>query len=361
MAIALFLLIAAIYIRSKKIDAMHVILFGVLGAVSVWFAVKSIFILTGLAVGLSVLYAAKKEWGKIKRLSLICLIWLSGIVSYIYVYLSNFDFRSNFEFVRNFFSSWIVVFPSISIESFRYNTEIFFGIFRDAAGFYLYGIAVFTFLMGCISMYREKKDRFIILIFPLLTTLCASIFFKYPLAARLILFLVPFLLFFMAEGVGYIINKIRGIPVFIKSVFIVLLFFHPIVSAYSDFVNPHTKEEAKPVIEYIKEHEQEADVLYLYYASETAFKYYSKRCGLRDNECILGVFSRDDWQGYIDDLNKLRGIKRVWVFFSHVCTWKGIDEERFFLYQLDKIGTRLDYFKSKGSSAYLYDLSQNST
>lgn len=57
------------------------------------------------------------------------------------------------------------------------------------------------------------------------------------------------------------------------------------------------------------------------------------------------------------DLGKLRGNKRVWILLSHVCTWKGVDEEKLFLSYLNKLGKKLYAYKSIGASVYLYDLS----
>jgi hypothetical protein len=46
----------------------------------------------------------------------------------------------------------------------------------------------------------------------------------------------------------------------------------------------------------------------------------------------------------------------VWLLFSHVHTQKDVNEEKFFLTYLDRIGTKLDVFKSVGASVYLYNL-----
>ena len=71
----------------------------------------------------------------------------------------------------------------------------------------------------------------------------------------------------------------------------------------------------------------------------------------------MGVNSWDNWDEYIQDLDKLRGNSRVWLLFAHVWQGNGIDEERFFLDHLDSIGRRLDTATSTGASVYLYDLS----
>jgi len=60
---------------------------------------------------------------------------------------------------------------------------------------------------------------------------------------------------------------------------------------------------------------------------------------------------------YQEDLDKLRGQKRVWILFSHIWRTGGVDEEVLFLNYLDMIGSRLDSIQATGASAYLYDLS----
>jgi hypothetical protein len=118
-------------------------------------------------------------------------------------------------------------------------------------------------------------------------------------------------------------------------------------------------ENIRPVMRYIKEHKQDGDILYLYYSSRLAFKYYAERYGFNNNKYIVGIKSRGNWKNYENDLNKLRGNIRVWLLFSHVWKGKGVDEEKFFLYHLDSIGKRLDHFKSDGAAVYLYELSSN--
>jgi hypothetical protein len=134
------------------------------------------------------------------------------------------------------------------------------------------------------------------------------------------------------------------------------LFLQPVLSASYHLIRPRTREEIRPVIQHVGEHYQDGDMLYLYYASQPAFRYYSESYGFDESDYIVGVSSRDNWQNYIKELDEFRGHERVWILFSHVCNWQGVDEERFFLYHLDSIGTRLDSFGGAGAAVYLYDL-----
>ena len=55
---------------------------------------------------------------------------------------------------------------------------------------------------------------------------------------------------------------------------------------------------------------------------------------------------------------KLKNKERIWVLFTETpLLKKGIDERIFFLYQMNKIGKRIDEFESYGASTYLYDFS----
>ena len=108
---------------------------------------------------------------------------------------------------------------------------------------------------------------------------------------------------------------------------------------------------------YIKKNRKNDDLIYLYCLSTYPFNYYSKRYGFSDDDYIegkLGIYDRNE---YLDDIQELRGNDRIWLVFSHSSHHQdGVDDENFFLFQLDCMGKRLDRFKSIGATVYLYDL-----
>ena len=143
----------------------------------------------------------------------------------------------------------------------------------------------------------------------------------------------------------------------------VLLFLFPVHQAISNLLNPDRmeREEVRPVMTYLSQHFRKGDRLYLYHSSRQAFEYYAKRFGLEEVKYQLGVVSKKNWDKYIDDLRALRGNDRVWILFSHVHKKSGVDEEKFFLFVLNSMGTQVESFKRTGASVYLYELPSNST
>ena len=167
------------------------------------------------------------------------------------------------------------------------------------------------------------------------------------------------MMMFIGEGVDRIMILARPTGRIVLVSLCVLLFLVPVQKAISTLLNPARigqLEEVRPVMTYLSQHYQKGDRLYLYHASEPAFKYYAKRLGLEDVQLLQGVFSPKNWPKYVNDLKNLGGNERMWILFSHVIKNHGMDEERFFLHVLDGMGRQVDSFTRKGASVYLYDL-----
>lgn len=354
-AIALLMYAIIFYNQSKKITFYRAILFGFIGATAIWFSYTAVFVLAGVGTVLTFCYLKEMEFSKIVRLSIAYSIWIASFVIYYSISLNNIT--SNI-FLSNFWAMHFAPLPSLKFWEARWYIDTFFKILYDPVGISLVGIAALSFIVGCISMFQEKRKLFFLLLSPILFALLASGLHRYPFGGRVILFIVPNILLFIAEGTEQIIAKTRHTSPIIGITVICLLFFYPLYETGYHLIRPNFNQEIKPVMTYLKKHKQDKDVIYLYYSSHDAFKYYSKKLGFNETDYIVGIDSKQNWRNYINDLNKLRGNKRVWILFSHVCNWEGVDEDKFFLYYLDSVGERLDFYKSIGASVYLYDLSK---
>jgi hypothetical protein len=351
-AIALLLTLVTFHILTRRLTAPCIALFGVLGAIAIWFSHPSVFILAGAGASLALFHLGRRDWSKIGGLSIAYLLWgLSLVVCY---FFSLRDLSNN-EDLLDYWAGAFMPFP----PRFSWFTKTFFKILEHPVGLSLPGIAALTLFIGCILVSLEKKEVFSILVFPILFTLLVSGFHLYPFAGRMLLFITPYVLLFVAGGAEYIRDKTWHNSAIIGITLIGLLFFHPLLSASQHLTKPRIglsglrgPEEIKPVISHFREHKQGGDVLYLYHASQYAFKYYSESYGSNDSDYTVGVCS-DNWRDYISDLDKLCGNKRVWILFSHIEQ----EKERLFLAYLDSTGARLDSFKGAGAAVYLYDLS----
>jgi hypothetical protein len=362
-AIALSVLCAAIYYESRKLTPARVALFGFLGMAAIWFSHPSVFVLAGVGMSLALFSFGGRQWARLRSLSIAYSLWALSFAACYSISLRHLNENKG---LLNYWSFGFVPTPLVSLMTIEWFISTFFGIFSNPVGLGLSGIAALSFLVGCISVFSNRADKFFIFTSPIVLTFIAAGLRKYPFSGRLLLFIVPVLLLFIAEGAEQIWSRTRDGAPYIGACLIGLLFLDPLLFSTYHLIKPsaadlppgvaHIREEIKPVLHYVEDHRSEGDTLYVYLGAQPAFRYYAPRFSLTQMNLVLGASG--DWENYEKDLDQLRAYKRVWLLFSHMNTSTGIDEEKYFLYLLNKRGTKLDYFKSVGASVYLYDLDE---
>ena len=352
--IALLILFVALRLRTGRPDASSIALCGVVGAASIWFSYPSIFVLGGVALSLTLFKLAERDWANISRLSFAYMLWALSLSAF---YLVSIRRMTNTEEQLRYFRRSFMPLPPLSLSEAKWFISTFFSIFYDPVGFTFAGIGAFTFLVGCVSLYLEKRREFLILLSPALFTLAASGLEQYPFEGRLILFLVPSILILIAAGVEHIRVSTRRGSAVIGIILVGLLFCHPVFKAASSLTKPRARQEIKPVLSYIRDHQQAGDGLYVSQASQPAFSYYAERFGFKRENHLRDLSMINRSETLMGDLEKFRGHPRVWMLFTNLSSE---DQERLVLCQLDRIGTRIDTFKSVEAAAYLYDLSRAS-
>lgn len=352
-AIALLLYIGGSYIQSKRVSMSQMIIYACIGIIAIFFSHTAIFVLIGIGLTLITISIVDKRYKQAICISAVCLVWgITAITNYMLFYHR----LAIDQHLINYHSSFFMPLPTKSISDIKWFAKNFFKVFKDPLGFIFPGIAAFAFIIGLVKMFSEEKRKCFILLSPIIITMITSGFRKYAFGEHIILFIAPVVILFIAVGgvkitttTYYNKSKIIGI------IFILLMIAQPILSASYHLLKPRMVEEIKPVLKYLDAKKQENDILYIYYGAVPAFKYYSRKHNYKTVD-YFGVSSRSDWNKYFYDLDKLKGNKRVWILFSHVRHGNDVDEEKLFIFYLDKIGKKLDSFKSVGASIYLYDL-----
>ncbi len=386
---ALLVFVLAIYIQSRNLNLPRIVLFGVSGAVIVWFSYPSLFVLAGVGLSLAMYSLGSKEWKRLWGLLTIYAMWALSFITCYFIYIRNL--QANFDMSVEdllILERSFVPFPPKSLNDLRWIMDNFFEVFSNPVGLTFTGIAAFVFLCGCLTLFRDNKEKFYLLISPILFALLASILHQYPFKGRLIVFLIPFIVLFIAEGVEYVMEKISVNSAIPGIVLVGVLFVYPLSWAVYHAKSPSSAEEIRPVLSYIKNHWRDGDVIYVHYYAQYAFEYYSKHhpmpYNFNEKNYVIGIAPRgwyrtwrkqqvskyydaeapvkqssiDIFKIYTKDLDRLKGNKRVWILFTGTIPKDGITEEKFFLFHLETIGKRLDSFGRAGIAAvYLYDLS----
>lgn len=360
--IAVVLCSLLIPLRHQVLDNKQLLLLGGLGALCIWISHPTVFVLAGIEVGYFLVASNQK------RLSLLMNRWpmyVTWLISFAGLYFLTVRGTLKNDVLT---SAWDARFPDSPFDI-VWLLDTFGRFFYNPLGFlgFTDGIALFVFIVGCIAFYY--RDRIILLgvTAPILITLIASYLQQYPFRERLVLFLAPFAVLIIAEGIAFLLTKPQKRYKLLRLIGIIIavtLLLPSIANAGQLIVAPLKLEEIKPVIAYVQTHQQPNDRLYVYAPAENQFTYYGEKYGYEPGEYMLGETNLATGRGknrkvsqkavkqFKQEIRKFQGEQRVWFLFSRASE----EEEQALIAALEPIGQQLDAFKQPGAAAYLYTL-----
>ncbi|MBN1572630.1 MAG: glycosyltransferase family 39 protein [Deltaproteobacteria bacterium] len=366
-AAALILYSLAFYLYERKFDLIGTILIALVGAVFIWFSHPSVFILGGIGLTFTVSSLLKKEWKSFSRVTAASLVWLTSFAA---VYFFILRHLTSNELLQSYWSKhhFAPLVPA-SISDLKWYADNLMGIFENKDLMNLANPILWAVvsLVGCLSLILKNREGLFLLITPIFLTLIASSLHRYPFYGRLLLFITPAIVIFLSVGLWEIFELKRGKPITtvvstIIGVFLIgLLFFSSFFVGEDYFFKPITREEIKPVLVYIKEHQREGDIVYVYYGAFDQFLYYAKRYDFDINRCYTDAKIRENPPRYSFNLNTILGHERVWILFSHVFDKKKLEEvESIKSVLIEGYGGRvLDFHEEVGSFVYLFEFSNS--
>lgn len=332
----------------------RLILTGALGALMPWFSYPSVFVLGGLALAMMAGPLCRRQYRLALRMTIPPALWgLSLLVLYGAVLRPGLSDL----FLRTFWSEFFVPFPPRSLAELYWYLQAWFDFLVLAGGLPFYGLATFAWLAGSITLWRAGcRALALALILPLLGATAASMLKLYPLYVRVILFAVPPTFLLIACGGEAVYRVLSTHSRAVAIVWVALLLLHPFYRSLIVLSRPWTNEEVRPTIQYIRDHWQEGDRVYVYHGAAPTFAYYAPRFGLNDPGLYqMGRASNGDFTLLQDDVARLpRG--RVWVLFAHIYSFNGISEQSFLLSQMDGRGVQLDRLETQNAAVFLYEL-----
>lgn len=367
-ALALLLFWLLVKSRQQVLSAKELFKLSAVGSVAIWLSYPSIFMLSGLE-GWNFLTSPTRYWQKIIiNRWIMYLSWVASFGCFYWVAISKTLGNEELN------SSWSSRYPDSGLD--------ILWLF-DALGRFFYhplgflgmsdGVGILAFVVGCVVCYRHQRNLFLALIAPFTATIIAAYLQKYPFRDRLILFLAPFAIMIVAEGIALMLSQINhlrlnnfakwsglwsGLLSLIGIVCLCSLTFPAVYRASNFIVNPEQKHELKPVLEYVVGQYQPTDKIYVYDEGNQAFLYYIKLKGYDHLDYTHGTSNFDDKKKKLadkhsqlaEDLQPLIG-HQVWFILRADST-----AEQEIIEYLDRNGQRKDYFPQTGASAYLYQL-----
>jgi hypothetical protein len=352
----ILLILFAFKLDESKYNKKYSMYFGVMAILSTWFSHTSVFVLAG--VGCALLYKIFFGKGNFDKTN-INITHLKELLTIGILSITSFAFHYFFiirpvpkGYFYEFWENSFIPFPPLGLFEIRWYLTKGINILKNPLGFtFLYGIAFIFAVIGMINFWKRKDKIYLnLLLFPIVFLLIASILHIYPINGRLILFILPIMYLFISEGIYQFIKYFYPNKRLVALLIVIFLLLYPVLNGISYLIRPILKQEIKPVIKYCLENKEESDKIYLYAGAKPAFEYYTWNNKIDTLNSV--DYSWETPEEYLKDLDRLRGEGRVWFIFSNIVR----NDDKLYLTYLDYIATQLDFFETKGTSVYLYEI-----
>jgi hypothetical protein len=366
-AIALLLTYLAIrFINNETAQARDFIMLGAFGAFAIWISHPSFFTLAGIGLTLLAEKVMRRNYAPLSWIFILAAVWLASFGLQYFVSLRGLAAD---DYLQYYWSKAFAPMPPWNNKRWFFNTYVsMMGISLTTEDIAIFLVPVLTFIGG-ISLFIRKRSLALIFVLTALAALGASALQKYPLKGRFMLFLIPFFLLIIAEGLRFIYElvakKNRVLALLLSGLPALWLVFFPVMVTYNEVRSANSNVGLRPVVQNLSEKRMSDDIIYVYHSAEPSFVYYAPLFGIdpKDEHIIIGkslVLKKLSLEGFFKDADSLKGRGRVWFVFTDIVDCGGCDGDPqvFFVKELDKRGIQLGQSNGVEANAYLYNMNK---
>ncbi len=320
----------------------------------------SIFVICGLIAGLFINALVRRRKEDFLTLIYVGAVFLISIATFYFLIIRYKDDSS----LEAYWASSFLPFPPRNFSELSYITDEICSVFRNPLCLrtYIFGKSIVNFLgiitlLGVIVAFCRQRYLYAwIFVITLLALLTASGLKQYPFAPRLILFLIPFFIMFLSEGLAFICSKLYMTP-FLVFILVLLTIFQWHEAKHKT-VNERSREDIRPIIKYILENKKDGDKIYVYFRTKFAFMYYAQRFDIPEEDYYIGIDYAVSDETYMTDVDNLKGADAVWVLMSHYENKPNYLHP--FIETLKKYGERQNqhFYQSRDAKLYMYEINK---
>ncbi|WP_207425856.1 glycosyltransferase family 39 protein [Pedobacter sp. SYSU D00535] len=328
------------YAHRKKIS--HLLAWGVAGALLIWFSYSSIFVLTGMALAITLNNLFRRKW---KQTGLQIIPFSMWMISFI---LNFFLFTYNKTTNSGWLIDWFTIrlgyipLPPKSFADVSFLVQIPYKMLFYPLGLLwefitiengalrviarMGAVPLIFWAAGLVFYFRRKRVVFMILLFPMLLALLASAVKQYPFYERLTLFLAPLIIILIAKGFETLSTRFSRYAL-VQPALLCLLLIGPLGTSAAQLADTHLFGGYKRSYQrdcwlYVNQRFQPGDAVYVYWNIRYGYLFYKKSYDLKYDAVIGNDYRRDsrNAQDYLHniqkDINGLKRYRRVWLVYE---------------------------------------------
>jgi hypothetical protein len=320
-AAAIELLLLALDLREKEATTNRLLLTGALGLVVVWFSQTAVLVMAGIGLGLAVDWLISRDQRAGRELLVMIPLWGVASIAAVIAGMRSMT-PSTREFMDDFWAGGFFPRTLRVTEAPGWFWERLSSIFSDPSLLRYRWPAVFLFvaLVGVIALWQRSRPGALLLVGPFVVTMAAAVAHQYPFRGRLIVWLVPSALIAAAAGAEWILGRVSvrhlgvgaGVGAALGAVLMLAFLASPVMAMW-EMPPPYDIEHWRALLSYLQSHRQTGDEVYVFPIQRIGMSFYGPSYGLQPQDWSTGVCEQNDTRAYIQDVDRYRGVPRLWV------------------------------------------------
>jgi len=293
--------------RLGEWQARKALVWAGIGSVGIWYSMPLVFTLTGVGM-----FFLLRNRVKYLQVGISILTWLLSFGFYYFLILGK-DIGS--EYLENFFNDYFFNVFSFSGEVWANNLSLISDLFRNVTDktAVSIGFGMMAFGVGVFQLVKEEKQKAVLLLLPVLSLFCASVFHYYNLMARLTVFILPILTLIICHGVDKVWSRQNTCVNLLLAALMLVGIFN---KKGLDYITEEmTFEEIMPCLQVLQEELTPSDYLFVDHQAVPAFEYY--RNNYQDAFAFPCQVYLGSWDTDIADNLRAQSDKSNWILFSH--------------------------------------------
>ncbi|MBW3129024.1 glycosyltransferase family 39 protein [Hymenobacter profundi] len=296
--------VVALYLYLRFYTAQQwrpLLLWAVGGAALVWFSYASIFILMAIAGALSLWHLWHRDWPRFWRQLVPFTAWLLSFALNYLLFTGRYTESGWLVYWFETLDAFMPVAATRAAVRWPFYQlymalDYPLGLLLDlrTLGSTLPRLVLRLVPLGCLAvgafvLFRRQRQLFLVLLFAILLTVVASALRKYPVYERLIVFLAPVFILFIASGCAAIGNRVKASWQWVLPL---LLLLPPLAASARQLADPglfggYKKSYFREAFQFINDRYQPGDVVYLNWNHVPPYRYYKLAYPLKYN-AVLG-------------------------------------------------------------------------
>lgn len=313
---AILLPLLLLKLWQEPTSTRRLLITGLAGFLVVWFSQASVLVMVGLGAAILLEGLISRD-GRAKRILLTTIsLWAGASLLAIVAGLRSMT-PSTKQFMNEFWTGAFLPLPFHWRSGLAWIGQRFTELFSDPTLLRYRWPLIFILLalIGIAVTWARKRIVAFVLCGPPLVALAAAVAHQYPWRGRLAFWMLPGAVIAVATGLEWIRGKGGALHPALGAILLIAVLSIPL-TAVAEAPPPYELEHHWQMLSYLQQHRRPGDLIYVAQLQQVGTHFYGLRYGLQPNDWITGVCDPSDARAYLRDVDRFRGVQRLWVLIG---------------------------------------------